>query len=135
VTKPFHPREVVARVKAILRRSQTVIVAPVRPLHIGELRLDPDAHIVTVANVPIQLTPSEFAILHLFLHKPGHVFTRAQIVEDALGYDYEGLDRAIDSHIKNLRRKLEQTGQKSVHIETVFSLGYRLTIVGAASQP
>lgn len=131
VTKPFQPREVVARVKAILRRSQHVVVAPTRPLHVGEIVLDPDAHSVTVAAHPLQLTPSEFAILHLFLRTPEHVFSRTQIIEDALGYDYEGLDRAVDSHIKNLRRKLDQTGQRSVQLETVFGLGYRLTLVSA----
>jgi two-component system alkaline phosphatase synthesis response regulator PhoP len=131
VTKPFHPREVVARVKAILRRSQTVSSTPERALHVGEILLDPNAHSVVVANHLLQLTPSEFAILHLFLRTPGHLFSRAQIIEDALGYDYEGLDRAVDSHIKNLRRKLDRTGQQSVELETVFGLGYRLTVIAS----
>lgn len=129
VTKPFHPREVVARVKAILRRSQQVAASPLRPLQVGEIRLDPDAHSVIAANQFVQLTPSEFAILHLFLRTPGHVFSRAQIIEEALGYDYEGLDRAVDSHIKNLRRKLDHTGQRSIELETVFGLGYRMTVI------
>jgi two-component system alkaline phosphatase synthesis response regulator PhoP len=128
VTKPFHPREVVARVKAILRRSQNSSPTPADPIEVGEIRLDPDAHTVVAANHVVQLTPSEFAILHLFLRTPGHLFSRAQIIEDALGYDYEGLDRAVDSHIKNLRRKVDHTGQKSIQLETVFGLGYRLTV-------
>ena len=128
VTKPFHPREVVARVKAILRRSQNVAPTPLRPLQVGEILLDPNAHSVIAADQVVQLTPSEFAILHLFLRAPGQLFSRAQIIEDALGYDYEGLDRAVDSHMKNLRRKLDHTGQRPVAIETVFGLGYRLTV-------
>lgn len=129
VTKPFQPREVVARVKAILRRSQNAAPPAAPPIHIGKIELDPDAHTVTVADQPMPLTPSEFAILHLFLRTPDHLFARNQIIEDALGYDYEGLDRAVDSHIKNLRRKLEQTGQQSIQLETVFGLGYRLTVL------
>ena len=129
VTKPFQPREVVARVKAILRRSQSANIPTARPIRIGEIELDPDAHTVTVDAQPVPLTPSEFAILHLFLRTPDHLFARNQIIEDALGYDYEGLDRAVDSHIKNIRRKLERTGQQSIQLETVFGLGYRLTII------
>ncbi len=128
VTKPFQPREVVARVKAILRRSLHTPTPSTRPIQIGDIVLDPDAHTLTVGDQPVALTPSEFAILHLFMQKPDHLFSRNQIIEDALGYDYAGLERAVDSHIKNIRRKLERTGQKTIQLETVFGLGYRLAL-------
>jgi two-component system alkaline phosphatase synthesis response regulator PhoP len=128
VTKPFQPREVVARVKAILRRSQPAGPIPTPPIRIGEVMLDPDAHLVTTAGQPLPLTPIEFAILYLFLRNPGHLFSRSQIIAEALGHDYEGLERAVDSHIKNLRRKLDVSGQQSVQLETVFGLGYRLNV-------
>lgn len=128
VTKPFNPREVTARVKAILRRSapaaETKSSAPV--LRVGDLTLDPDAHTVEKAGEPIPLTPSEFDILHLFMRNPGRAFTRTQLIEEGLGYEYAGLERTVDSHIKNLRRKLEENPRAPVLIETVFGVGYRL---------
>ncbi|MCC6165875.1 MAG: response regulator transcription factor [Caldilineaceae bacterium] len=126
VTKPFNPREVVARVKAILRRTQAVEPAvAAAPLVAGEITLDPAAHQVTVQGCPLPLTPSEFAILHLLMRHPGRAFTRTQIVEQALGYEYAGLERTVDSHIKNLRRKLEPDPSRPRWIETVFGVGYR----------
>lgn len=128
VTKPFNPREVTARVKAILRRSapaaETKSSAPV--LRVGDLTLDPDAHTVEKAGEPIPLTPSEFDILHLFMRNPGRAFTRTQLIEEGLGYEYAGLERTVDSHIKNLRRKLEENPRAPVLVETVFGVGYRL---------
>lgn len=126
VTKPFNPREVVARVKAILRRTQTAdSTVTEAPLVVGEITLDPAAHQVTVQGRPLALTPSEFAILHLLMRHPGRAFTRTQIVEQALGYEYTGLERTVDSHIKNLRRKLEPDPSRPRWIETVFGVGYR----------
>lgn len=126
VTKPFNPREVVARVKAILRRTQTAdSTVTEAPLVVGEITLDPAAHQVTVQDRPLALTPSEFAILHLLMRHPGRAFTRTQIVEQALGYEYTGLERTVDSHIKNLRRKLEPDPSRPRWIETVFGVGYR----------
>ena len=128
VTKPFNPREVTARVKAILRRAapatETKSSAPV--LQVGDLTLDPGAHTVEKKGEPISLTPSEFDILHLFMRNPGRAFTRTQIIEEGLGYEYAGLERTVDSHIKNLRRKLEENPRAPVLIETVFGVGYRL---------
>jgi two-component system alkaline phosphatase synthesis response regulator PhoP len=125
VTKPFNPREVVARVKAVLRRTQAAPASAEPALVYGPLRLDPAAHSVTCAGRTVQLTPSEFAILHLFMRNPGRAFTRTQIVEEALGYEYAGLERTVDSHIKNLRRKLEPDPACPRWIETVFGVGYR----------
>jgi two-component system alkaline phosphatase synthesis response regulator PhoP len=126
VTKPFNPREVVARVKAILRRTQASAGAAVEPpVQIGRLRIDPAGHRVELGSAPVQLTPSEFAILYLMMRHPGRAFSRAQLVEEALGYDYPGLERTVDSHIKNLRRKLDAQPEQPSRIETVFGVGYR----------
>lgn len=126
VTKPFNPREVVARVKAILRRTQAAAPSPTdAPLVAGEIMLDPAGHQAALRGRPLSLTPSEFAILYLLMRHPGHAFTRTQIVEQALGYDYAGLERTVDSHIKNLRRKLEHDPSRPRWIETVFGVGYR----------
>ncbi len=127
VTKPFNPREVVARVKAILRRTQAPTTLPAEPhLHVGDIALDPAAHLVTKAEQPIDLTPSEYDILYLLMRNSGRAFTRTQIIEEGMGYDYAGLERTVDSHVKNLRRKLEDDPHHPTRIETVFGVGYRL---------
>ncbi|MEZ4583197.1 MAG: response regulator transcription factor [Caldilineaceae bacterium] len=128
MTKPFNPREVVARVKAILRRTMH---APdeepaAQALEAGAVRLDPAAHRVTLAGEEVVLTPSEFDILHLLMAHPGQAFSRAQIIEQGLGYDYAGLERTVDSHVKNLRRKLQSGDDQAELIETVFGVGYRV---------
>lgn len=129
ITKPFNPREVVARVRAVLRRAGGM-VAPPAILAAGELRLDLDRHEAQVAGEPLNLTPTEFDLLHLFLQQPGHAFTRQELIDHGLGYQYEGLERTIDSHIKNLRRKVESAAA-GLKIETVYGVGYRLTIMTA----
>ncbi len=129
VTKPFNPREVTARVKAILRRTNaTHANAEGREqiLQIGTLTLDLTAHTVQQAGQSLALTPSEFDILALFMRNPGRALTRTQIIEEGLGYEYAGLERTVDSHIKNLRRKLEADPQQPQLLETVFGVGYRL---------
>lgn len=126
VTKPFNPREVVARVRAVLRR---VGAAPSRRpsvLQVRDLVMDVDRYEVTRAGQPIELTPTEFALLRAFMENPGHAFTRLELIEKALGYAYEGMDRTIDSHIKNLRRKIEPDPKHPTYIETVYGVGYRL---------
>jgi len=127
VTKPFNPREVTARVKAILRRTTPAADTGSAPLlRVGDLSLDPHGHAVELRGEPITLTPSEFDILHLFMRNPGRAFTRTQLIEEGLGYEYAGLERTVDSHIKNLRRKLEENPRAPTLIETVFGVGYRL---------
>lgn len=126
ITKPFNPREVLARVKAVLRRTQTTPVANAAPpVHIGAVRVDPIAHQAEADGKTLNLTPSEFAILHLLIREAGRAYSRTQLVEDGLGYDYAGLERTVDSHIKNLRRKLERDPARPERIETVFGVGYR----------
>ncbi len=126
ITKPFNPHEVVARVRAVLRRTTGIL--PKRPptLRVGDLVMDLDRREVTRKGEPIDLTPTEFALLRAFMEHPGHVFTRLELIENALGYAYEGTDRTIDSHIKNLRRKIEPDPKHPTYIETVYGVGYRL---------
>jgi len=125
VTKPFNPREIVARVRALLRRAGGA-PAPARVVQVRGLRLDLDQHTATIDERALDLTPSEFAILQTLLENANHAFTRGELIEKALGYAYEGLERTVDSHIKNLRRKIESDPAHPAYIETVFGVGYRV---------
>ncbi len=125
LTKPFNPDEVVARARAILRRAAGS-PAPRHVLQAGGLRLDVDAHALTVAGRDVPTTPTEFAVLRALMESPNHAFTRAELIESVLGYSYEGMDRTLDSHIKNLRKKIEPDPSNPRYIETVFGVGYRL---------
>lgn len=128
VTKPFNPREVVARVRAQLRRVRLLSNSGGRYdiLTVGPLRLDVARHEATLDGKPLDLTPTEFKILQTMMMQPGYAFTRAELIEQALGYSYEGLDRTLDSHIKNLRRKIEPDPKNPTFIQTVYGVGYRL---------
>lgn len=124
VSKPYSPREVVARVKAVLRRGARVPQqTPV--LTLGKLRLDIDAHQTALGGKQLELTPTEFGILQLLVSQPGRVFTRLQLLEAAQGTSYEGYERSVDVHVKNLRRKLKEADPAGKYIETVFGVGYR----------
>ena len=125
VTKPFNPQVVVARVRAVLRRAMLGPSAP-RLLSVGELVVDLDRYEVSVAGQPVDITPTEFEFLRALTEHPGHVFTRLELIESALGYGYEGLERTVDSHVKNLRRKIEPDPKAPAYIETVYGVGYRL---------
>ena len=125
LTKPFNPREVVARVRALLRRAGAA-PASAHIVQCHDLRLDIDGHTLQVAGAAVDLTPTEFALLKTLLENPGHAFTRAELIERALGYAYEGFERTLDSHVKNLRRKIERDPSQPRYIETVFGVGYRL---------
>ena len=124
LTKPFNPLEVVARTKAILRRARGNLQPP-HILEQGRLRLDLDQHLLTLNGVPIVLTRTEFALLSALMSAPNYAFTREELVEKALGYSYEGLERSLDSHIKNLRKKIGDDPADPHFIETVFGVGYR----------
>ena len=126
VTKPFNPSELMARIRAVLRRAQGVPTPP-KVLRAGELVIDPDSYQVEVQDQPVHLTPTEFGLLRALAENPGHTLTRLELIEKGLGYSYEGLERTVDSHIKNLRKKLEESGGADL-IETVFGVGYRLTV-------
>jgi two-component system alkaline phosphatase synthesis response regulator PhoP len=125
VTKPFNPREVMARVRAVLRRARGEPV-PSRVLHAGPLSIDLDAHRAAVGGEPVHFTPTEFDLLRALAEHAGHALTRLEMIERGLGYSYEGLERTVDSHVKNIRRKLEEAGTEAELIETVFGVGYRL---------
>ncbi len=125
IAKPFNPREVVARVRAVLRRTASAL-QPANILQVGPVRLDADRHTVTAHGAPVDLTPTEFALLHLLMKYPDRAFTRMDMIDQALGYSYEGMERTIDSHIKNLRKKLGVAKGESAYIEAVYGVGYRL---------
>ena len=128
VTKPFNAREVVARVNALLRRTTArpdAVAAP-HVLATGGLRLDLDQHTLTVDGRPVELTRTEFSLLTAFMENPGYTLTRDDLLERAMGYAYEGLGRALDTHIRNLRRKIEPDPEQPTYIQTVYGVGYRL---------
>ncbi|MCA0455132.1 MAG: response regulator transcription factor [Chloroflexi bacterium] len=124
LTKPFNPLEVVARSKAILRRARGGMQPP-HVLENGDLRLDLDQHTLTHNSRMVELTRTEFAILSALMANPNYAFTREELVEKALGYSYEGLERTLDTHIKNLRKKIDDDPAQPRYIETVFGVGYR----------
>jgi two-component system alkaline phosphatase synthesis response regulator PhoP len=125
ITKPFNPQVVVAHVRAVLRRA-TAGPRPPRLLQIRELTMDLDSYEVSLAGQPVDLTPTEFEFLRALMEHPDHAFTRLELIERALGYEYEGLERTVDSHIKNLRRKIEPDAKEPNYVETVYGVGYRL---------
>ncbi|MEL7645522.1 MAG: response regulator transcription factor [Anaerolineaceae bacterium] len=124
VSKPYSPREVVARVKAVLRRGVRE-PEPKAVLTLGKLSLEPEAHRVALAGKQLELTPTEFGMLQLLVSQPGRAFTRLQLLEAAQGVSYEGYERSVDVHVKNLRRKLKEADPAGQYIETVFGVGYR----------
>ncbi|MDH7487395.1 MAG: response regulator transcription factor [Anaerolineae bacterium] len=134
ITKPFNPREVVARTRAVLRRAAGEFTQP-HVLQVGRLLMDLDRHEVQMDGQPVELTPTEFDLLRVLMENPGHAFTRTELIEKGLGYTYEGLDRTVDSHIKNLRRKIEPDPKRPVYIQTVYGVGYRLIGEGPSPWP
>jgi DNA-binding response OmpR family regulator len=123
ITKPFSPRELVARVEAVLRRTR----GPDQPtvLTAGALVLDDSRHQVTHDGRPVDCTPAEFRILRELVGRPQHVFTRARLLESAFGFDHGALERTIDAHMMNLRRKLEPDPRAPRHLVTVYGVGYK----------
>ena len=129
VTKPFSPRELAARVRAVLRRLPGER-GPEKIEH-GELTLNFLKHEAFLAGKPLNLTPVEFKLLGVLVKEPGRVFSRSQIIEKALGYDFDGFDRTIDVHILNLRRKIEPDPRHPRYIKTVYGAGYKLLEVNS----
>lgn len=124
VTKPFSPKEVVARAKVVLRRMNMTLLQK-NPLQIGNISIDFERHQVSKDGEIIELTATEFKILALLVTNAGRVFTRLQIVEQMQGNSFEGYDRTIDVHIKNLRRKIEDNPREPRYILTVYGVGYK----------
>jgi DNA-binding response OmpR family regulator len=126
IPKPFSPRIVVARVRALLRRSEAASVVT-QVLRLADLEIDLDGHTVQRDGQPLELTPTEFSLLVTMASQPGRAFSRLQLLEASQGSAYEGYERTIDAHIKNLRAKIEPDPKNPQYIETVFGVGYRFT--------
>jgi DNA-binding response OmpR family regulator len=124
ITKPFSPRIVIARVRALLRRAGTGPTAP-QVLRAADLEIDLEAHTVQRAGERIDLTPTEFNLLATMAGQPGRAFSRLQLLEASQGTAYEGYERTVDAHVKNLRAKIEPDTKKPRYIETIFGVGYR----------
>ncbi len=124
MTKPFSPRELTARVRAVLRRTSKSLAEP-DLLRVGDVTLDRNAHVVSVAGRRVDLTPSEFDLLATLMLAPGRVFSRLDLLDRLQGTTYEGYERTIDVHIRNLRSKIEVDTRHPRYIETVFGVGYR----------
>jgi DNA-binding response OmpR family regulator len=129
LTKPFSMRELIARIRALLRRIDKLTgkTAESVPLRIGNISLDMDARLVTVSGERVNLTPSEFDILALLMNAPNKVFSRLDLMEQLQGVALEGYERSIDVHIRNLRVKIEPDPSQPRYIETVYGMGYRFS--------
>ncbi len=125
VTKPFRPRELVARVRAVLRRKAPPEASSVTEMRFGPLVIDGRRHEVRVQGRNTNVTRKEFQLLQTLAAEPGKAFTRLELLETAFGFNYEGLERTIDAHIRNLRKKIEPGPDRPIYIETVYGLGYR----------
>jgi two-component system response regulator BaeR len=132
ICKPFSPREVVARVKAVLRRAFPKPDAKKR-LTAGLLTLEEEAHQVLIGNKNLNLTPSEFGLLRAFMSYPDRVFSRSELLDKVQGYQFEGYERTIDSHVKNLRKKIAVIIPDKEIISTVYGIGYKFIM--PADQP
>lgn len=126
LTKPFSPRELVGRVRAILRRvAGNIAMADILEFNRGDLYIDIPKYTVKKSGEILSLTPNEFKVLLTLAQNPQKVFTRSQLVSLAFGYDFEGYDRTVDTHIKNLRRKIEDDIKEPRYIQTVYGIGYK----------
>ena len=126
ITKPYSPRELVARVRALLRRAGAITAGTSTILTVGDLEVDAGRFEVRVAGRTVALTAKEFGILEVLAGEPGRVFTRMQIIDRAFGFDHYVLERTVDAHVMNLRRKIEADPAEPRYIQTVYGRGYRL---------
>jgi len=127
ITKPFNAREIVARVRALLRRVQFAQTVAPQLIRLGALVLDMDQHTLTVNGAAVELTRTEFTLLQILMANPGHTFTRDELLEKSMGYAYEGMGRTLDTHMRNLRKKIEPDANNPTYIQTVYGVGYRMT--------
>ena len=126
ITKPFSPRVVVARVRALFRRAGGGESAAPTVYRVGDIELNPETHTVTLANTRVDLTPSEFTLLQTLISRPGRVFTRMELLDIVQGEAYAAYERTIDVHVKNLRLKIEDDPRTPRYVETVYGVGYRM---------
>ena len=127
VTKPFSPRELAARVGAVLRRTNRELMDGQPVICSGDIQVDLRRRAASVAGVEVKLTPTEFRLLALFASEPDRVFSRDQIIDRVLGDGFDGFDRTVDAHVSGLRRKLDAVPGGSKHIQTVYGSGYKLS--------
>jgi DNA-binding response OmpR family regulator len=125
VVKPFSPKELVARVRAVLRRTQAAQAGGPEVLRVADVEVDLPRMRVSVGGRPVELTPTEFQLLWALMREPGRVFTRGQLLDAVHGVAFESYERAIDAHVKNLRKKLEPTPGRPRYLLTVHGVGYR----------
>ena len=125
VTKPFSPREVVARVRAVLRRAGAEREPAALPIVAGEVTIDLERRQVAVGERTVELTPTEFDLLVVLARHPGRVFTRLELLDRVQGYAFEGYERTVDAHVKNLRQKIEPDPRQPRYLLTVFGVGYK----------
>jgi DNA-binding response OmpR family regulator len=125
VVKPFSPKELVARVRAVLRRTDTAAAAPPEMIRAGDVALDTTRMRATVGDRTVSLTPTEFELVATLARQPGRIFTRSQLLDAVHGVAFESYERAIDSHVKNIRRKLEPDPRRPRYLLTAHGVGYR----------
>ncbi len=125
VTKPFSPRELVARVRAVLRRTSGEREQAPVPIVAGDVVIDMERRQVTVSGQAVELTPTEFDLLVVLARHPGRVFTRLELLDRVQGYAFEGYERTVDAHVKNLRQKIEPDPKQPRYLLTVYGVGYR----------
>jgi DNA-binding response OmpR family regulator len=133
IVKPFSPRELVARVRVVLRRTAQELAEQPEELQAGEIRLDFGRHEVKVRGRPVYLTPKEFRLLGVLVRAPGRVFTRTQLLDKVFGITYEGGERTVDVHLMNLRRKVERRPDRPEYLHTVYGVGYKFEVAHDAA--
>ena len=126
ICKPFSPREVVARVKTVFRRVHAE--PQTNNLVVGSISLDDESHQVMIGNQVLNLTPNEFGLLKIMMSRPNRVFSRSELINRVQGYGFEGYDRTIDTHIKNLRKKIDRQLPGQEIISTVYGIGYKFSV-------
>jgi DNA-binding response OmpR family regulator len=127
MVKPFSPKELVARVRAVLRRTEVARAGPPEVLRVADVEVDVPRLRVSVGGRSIDLTPTEFQLLVTFVREPGRVFTRGQLLDALHGVAFDSYERAIDAHVKNIRKKIEPTPGRPRYLLTVHGVGYRFT--------
>ena len=125
ITKPFSPRELMARIRAVLRRSNETEPATPPCVQVGDLQVDYTRREVRLSGAPVHLTPKEFRLLEILISHPGRAFSRLELLEEAFGFNYGGFERTVDVHIMHLRKKIEANPEQPHFVQTVYGFGYK----------
>ncbi len=133
MTKPFSPRELLARVRAVLRRLSESGASEVDEVRFGDLLVNFVRHEVRLQGNFVHLTPKEFKVLEILIKEPGRAFSRLELLEQAFGFDYDGLERTVDVHVMNLRRKIEPNLEEPIYVQTVYGIGYKFAYNGGSN--